>query len=62
VAGWGTVTVKLGQIGSDQTRGLAVGDRVRINAVMKIETTPGGATKTTYTAQTVHRLNNNPDQ
>jgi hypothetical protein len=55
-----TVTVKLGAISSDQTRGLAVGDRVRINALMKVETTPGGAVKTTYTAQTVQRLNNNP--
>jgi hypothetical protein len=51
-----TVTVKLGQISGQQTRGLAVGDRVRINAVMRIETTPGGAVKTTYTAQAVHRL------
>jgi hypothetical protein len=57
-----TVTVKLGQIGRDQARGLAVGDRVRIDAVMKVETTPGGAVKTTYTAQTVHRLDNDPDQ
>lgn len=29
---------------------------MRIEAIMKIETTPGGNTKTTYTAQTVHRL------
>jgi hypothetical protein len=48
--------VKLGRIGGQQTRGLPVGDRVRINAVMKVETTPDGAVKTTYTAQTVHRL------
>lgn len=51
-----TLTVKLGQIGRDDTRGLAVGDRVRIDALMKIETTPGGAVKTTYTAQAVHRV------
>ncbi|OBJ81424.1 hypothetical protein A9W97_02430 [Mycobacterium gordonae] len=55
-----TVTVKLGQISRDAARGLAVGDRVRIDAVMKIETTPGGAVKTTYTAQTVHRLDEEP--
>ncbi|OCB17834.1 hypothetical protein A5689_23860 [Mycobacterium intracellulare subsp. yongonense] len=53
-----TVTVKLGQIRRDDARGLAVGDRVRIDALMKIETTPGGAVKTTYTAQTVRSLNN----
>ncbi|MEY8014704.1 MULTISPECIES: hypothetical protein [Mycobacteriaceae] len=52
-----TVTVKLGRIGKDQARGLAVGDRVRIHALMKIETTPGGAVKTTYTAHAVYRLN-----
>lgn len=40
-----TLTVKLGRIDPSQTRGLAVGDRVRINATMKIETTPGGNTK-----------------
>lgn len=51
-----TVTVKLGRIGGHEIRGLAVGDRVRIDAIMKIETTPGGAVKTTYTAQAVHRL------
>ncbi|SHR17738.1 hypothetical protein LK468_08895 [Mycobacteroides abscessus] len=51
------VTVKLGRIDPGQTRGLAVGDRVRIEAVMKIETTPGGNTKTTYTAQTFEKLN-----
>lgn len=54
--GGDTVTVKLGRIGGEQVRGLAVGDRVRIDAVMKVETTPGGAVKTTYTAQAVHRL------
>ncbi|BBZ12295.1 hypothetical protein [Mycobacterium branderi] len=53
-----TVTVKLGRIGKDQARGLAVGDRVRIDALMKVETTPGGAVKTTYTAQAVRNLNN----
>ncbi|EUA31579.1 hypothetical protein I548_0346 [Mycobacterium intracellulare] len=37
--------------------GLAVGDRVRIHALMKIETTPGGAVKTTYIAHAVYRLN-----
>lgn len=51
-----TVTVKLGQIGREDVRGYAVGDRVHIDALMKIETTPGGAVKTTYTAQAVHRL------
>lgn len=51
-----TLTVRLGRIGGQQTRGLAVGDRVRIDAIMKVETTPGGAVKTTYTAQAVHRL------
>jgi hypothetical protein len=51
-----TVTVKLGEISKDDTRGLAVGDRVAIDAVMKVETTPGGAVKTTYTAHAVHRL------
>lgn len=51
-----TVTVKLGEISKDDTRGLAVGDRVRIDALMKVETTPGGAVKTTYTAHAVHRL------
>jgi hypothetical protein len=33
---------------------------VRIDAIMKIETTPGGAVKTTYTAQAVHRLDDEP--
>ncbi|MDB2197607.1 hypothetical protein [Mycobacteroides abscessus] len=51
-----TVTVKLGRIDPSQTRGLAVGDRVRISAIMKIETTPGGNIKTTYTAQSVDRI------
>ncbi len=34
--------------------------RVRIDAIMKVETTPGGAVKTTYTARAVHRLNGEP--
>ncbi|QCH22639.1 hypothetical protein [Mycobacteroides salmoniphilum] len=51
-----TVTVKLGRIDPSQTRGLAVGDRVRITAIMKIETSPGGNTKTTYTAETFEKL------
>ncbi|EIC64884.1 hypothetical protein OUW_13530 [Mycobacteroides abscessus M93] len=51
-----TLTVKLGRIDPSQTRGLAVGDRVRINATMKIETTPGGNTKTTYTAESFEKL------
>lgn len=55
-----TLTVKLGQISKDDARGLAVGDRVRIEALMKVETSPGGAVKTTYTAQTVHRLDDQP--
>ena len=55
-----TVTVKLGEINKDDTRGLAVGDRVRIDALMKVETTPGGAVKTTYTAHAVHRLGGDP--
>ncbi len=53
-----TVTVKLGRLGKDEARGLAVGDRVRIDALMKVETAPGGAVKTTYTAQAVRSLNN----
>ncbi|CPT99039.1 hypothetical protein [Mycobacteroides abscessus] len=40
-----TLTVKIGRIDPGQTRGLAVGDRVRVNATMKVETTPGGNTK-----------------
>lgn len=52
-----TVNIKLGRIGGEETRGLAVGDRVRIDAIMKVETTPGGAVKTSYAAQAVHRLN-----
>lgn len=52
------VTVRLGQISRDEARGLAVGDRVRIDALMKVETTPGGAIKTTYTAKAVRSLNN----
>lgn len=51
------VTVKLGRIDPSQTRGLAVGERIRVEAVMKTETTPGGNTKTTYTAQSFERLN-----
>lgn len=51
-----TLTVKLGRIDPSQTRGLAVGDRVRINATMKVETTPGGNTKTTYTAEAFEKL------
>ncbi|MGP3319545.1 hypothetical protein [Mycobacteroides abscessus] len=51
-----TITVKLGRIDPSQIRGLAVGDRVRINAIMKIETTPGGNMKTTYTAEAVTKL------
>jgi len=50
------VTVRLGHIGAEEARGLAVGDRVRIEAIMKVETAPGGAVKTTYTAHAVHRL------
>lgn len=50
------VTVKLGKVDPGQTRGLAVGDRVRIEAIMKIETTPGGNTKTTYRAESVEKL------
>lgn len=52
--------MKLGQIGKDAARGLAVGDRVRIDALMKVETTPGGAVKTTYTAHAVHLLDEEP--
>ncbi|ALR10826.1 hypothetical protein MYCSP_04375 [Mycobacteroides saopaulense] len=55
-----TLTVKLGRIDPGQTRGLAVGDRVRINATMKVETTPGGNTKTTYTAESFERLDTPP--
>ncbi len=50
------VTVKLGRIDPSQTRGLAVGERIRVRAIMKTETTPGGNTKTTYTAQSFDRL------
>lgn len=55
-----TVTVKLGRLGENEVRGLGLGMRVRIDAIMKIETTPGGAVKTTYTAQAVHRLDDEP--
>lgn len=55
------VTVKLGKVDPEQTRGLAVGDRVRIEAIMKIETTPGGNAKTTYTAQAVQKLRHPPE-
>lgn len=54
------VTVKLGSIDPSQTRGLAVGERIRVEAVMKTETTPGGNTKTTYTAQSFDRLDQRP--
>jgi len=50
------VTVKLGRIDPSQTRGLAVGERIRVQAIMKTETTAGGNTKTTYTAQSFERL------
>lgn len=50
------VTVKLGRIDPRQTRGLAVGERIRVQAIMKTETTPGGNTKTAYTAQSFERL------
>jgi hypothetical protein len=50
------VTVKLGRVDPSQTRGLAVGERIRVQAIMKTETTPGGNTKITYTAQSFERL------
>ncbi len=50
------VTIRRGQIGPDDVRGLAVGTRVRIDALMKIETSPGGAIKTTYVTQAVQRI------
>jgi len=50
------VTVKLGRVDPSQTRGLAVGERIRVQAIMKTETTPGGNTKTTYTAQSFERF------
>lgn len=50
------VTVKLGRIDARQTIGLAVGDRIRIEAIMKTEITPGGNTQITYTAQSFERL------
>lgn len=50
------ITVKLGRIDPGRTKGLAVGDRVRIEAIMKAETTTGGSVKTTYTARTFERL------
>lgn len=34
--------------------------RVRVEAIMKIETTPGGAVKTTHSAQAVHCLDDEP--
>lgn len=49
-------TVKLGRVDPGQTPGLAVGDRVQIDAIMKIETTPGGNAKTSYMAQNCERL------
>jgi hypothetical protein len=51
-----TVTVRRGALGEDDLRGHGMGMRVRIEAIMKVETTPGGAVKTTYTAQAVDRL------
>lgn len=57
-----TVTVKLGRLSENEVRGLGIGMRVRIDAIMKIETTSGGAVKTTYTAQVVHRLDGEPGQ
>jgi hypothetical protein len=50
------VTVQLGRIHPSQTRGLAVGERIRVQAIMKTETAPGGNTKTTYTALSFERL------
>lgn len=50
------VTVKLGRVDPGQTRGLAVGERIRVEAIMKTETTPGGNAKTTYTAQSFERV------
>lgn len=50
------VTVKLGRIDPRQTIGLAVGERIRVQAIMKTETIPGGNTKTTYMAQSFDRL------
>jgi hypothetical protein len=54
------VTVKLGRLGENEVRGLGLGMRVRVDAIMKVETAPGGAVKTTYTAQAVHRLDDKP--
>ncbi|WP_343576927.1 hypothetical protein [Mycobacterium sp.] len=53
-----TVTVKRGRLGEDDLRGHGMAMRVRIDAIMKVETTPGGAVKTTYTAQAVRGLSN----
>ncbi|MED5813626.1 hypothetical protein VST63_14800 [Mycolicibacterium sp. 050232] len=39
------VTVKLGRIDPSETRGLAVGERIRVEAILKTEITPGGNTK-----------------
>lgn len=50
------VTVKLGRIDPRQTIGLAVGERIRVRAIMKTETTPGGNSKTTYTARSFERI------
>jgi hypothetical protein len=56
------VTIRRGHIGPDDVRGLAVGTRVHIDALMKIETTPGGAIKTTYVAQGVRRIDDEPSE
>ncbi|AGM27610.1 hypothetical protein MABM_23040 [Mycobacteroides abscessus] len=50
------VTVKLGRVDLSQIRGLAVGDRIRVEAIMKTETTPGRNTKTTYTAHSFEKV------
>jgi hypothetical protein len=39
------ITVRRGQIGGNDVRGLAVGTRVRVVALMKIEPAPGGRSR-----------------
>ncbi|WP_280252987.1 hypothetical protein [Nocardia abscessus] len=44
--------IKLGDVSSEDIRGLAVGQRVRIDATLKVERSSGGATKMTYVLRT----------
>jgi hypothetical protein len=49
------ITIKLGALRENEVRGLGIGMRVRVDAIMKVETTLGGV-RTSYTAQAVHRI------